>query len=208
MTRANLCTAARAHSRSGKGSKTVARTAGNGGSVGRHPSRPPRGKTMLNGHIHVETPDAAKALNGHPPKPKNEHVLNSQMNAAKHHSPEVREVILPGGTPSTAKLVDDTPFSSTIRVCTNHMAPRYEQGDVAFIVPCSTVSRGRDYMLTRMAGNLRVYRMVRVDRVTKTHFIARQYNPAKVERFSRRTWAPAYKVTGRYNCDPLPGYED
>jgi len=32
----------------------------------------------------------------------------------------------------------------------------------------------------------------------------RQFNPNKLCRLPRKAWAPAYKVTGKYNRAPLP----
>jgi hypothetical protein len=104
-----------------------------------------------------------------------------------------------------SKLVDDR-MTAGVHLVVATMEPAYSAGDVALVRPCDTVEAG-DYMLRRKSSKPALYRLLRVERVTSTYIFGRQFNPAKLCRLPRKTWAPAFKVTGKYNRDPPPCLE-
>jgi hypothetical protein len=104
-----------------------------------------------------------------------------------------------------SKLVDER-MTAGVHLVVSTMAPVYNAGDVALVRPCDTVEPG-DYMLRRKGSKPALYRLVRVERVTPTYIFGRQFNPPMLQRLPRKVWAPAYKVTGKYNRDPAPGAE-
>jgi hypothetical protein len=109
----------------------------------------------------------------------------------------------PADRERVSKLVDDR-MTAGVHLVVSTMAPVYNAGDVALVRPCHYVIAGHDYMLRRKGSKPATYRLLRVERVTPTHIFGRQFNPAKVCRLPFKAWAPAYKVTGKYNRDPAP----
>jgi hypothetical protein len=102
-----------------------------------------------------------------------------------------------------SKLVDDR-MTAGVHIVVSTMEPAYSAGDVVLVRPCDTVEAGRDYMLRRKGTKPATYRLLRVKRVTPTYIFGRQFNPNRLCRMPRKAWAPAYKVTGKYNRDALP----
>jgi hypothetical protein len=101
-----------------------------------------------------------------------------------------------------SKLVDDR-MTAGVHIVVETMAPAYNKGDVALVQPCDTVEAG-DYMLRRKGTRPATYRLLRIVRVTPTYIFGRQFNPPMLQRLPRKMWLPAYKVTGKYNRDPVP----
>ena len=106
-----------------------------------------------------------------------------------------------------SKLVDDR-MTAGVHLVVSTMAPAYDAGDVVLVRPSHYVIAGHDYMLRRKGSKPATYRLLRVERVTPTYIFGRQFNPAKVCRLPFKAWAPAYKVTGKYNRDPAPQSDD
>ncbi len=105
-----------------------------------------------------------------------------------------------------SKLVDDR-MTAGVHLVVSTMAPAYDAGDVVLVLPSDYVIAGHDYMLRRKGSKPATYRLLRVERVTSTYIFGRQFNPAKLCRLPHKVWAPAYKVTGKYNRDPAPAAE-
>ena len=106
-----------------------------------------------------------------------------------------------------SKLVDDR-MTAGVHLVVSTMAPAYDAGDVVLVRPSHYVIAGHDYMLRRKGSKPATYRLLRVERVTPTYIFGRQFNPAKICRLPFKAWAPAYKVTGKYNRDPAPQSDD
>jgi len=97
----------------------------------------------------------------------------------------------------------DTTITCGVLVPHDLMSPAYRKGDIVLCAPCDTIKKGEDYIITtgptdgpRHAG---VQRFVSVVRVTAREIFAREYNPPKVRRLSRRKWRGLYWITGKYN---------
>ncbi len=101
-----------------------------------------------------------------------------------------------------SKLVDER-MTAGVHLVVSTMEPAYSAGDVALVRPCDTVEAGHDYMLRRKGSKPATYRLLRIERVTPTYIFGRQFNPAKLCRLPFKAWEAAYKVTGKYNRDPV-----
>jgi hypothetical protein len=127
----------------------------------------------------------------------------------KHSNRKALGLILPLASTAererVSQLVDDR-MTAGVHIVVSTMAPAYNKGDVALVQLCDTVE-ACDYMLRRKGTRPAIYRLLRVERVTPTYIFGRQFNPPMLQRLPRKTWAPAYKVTGKYNRDPAPGAE-
>jgi hypothetical protein len=102
-----------------------------------------------------------------------------------------------------SKLVDDR-MTAGVHLVISTMEPAYSAGDVALVRPWDTARvEAGDYMLRRKGSKPATYRLLRVERVTPTYIFGRQFNPPMLQRLPRKTWEPAYRVTGKYNRDPV-----
>jgi hypothetical protein len=74
-------------------------------------------------------------------------------------------------------------------VITDHMSPAYEQGDDLRINPTLPVAPGNDVLLVAgRDGEPTRTALRRLVDYTDTHWIAKQWNPAKNEKFERKIW--------------------
>lgn len=80
-------------------------------------------------------------------------------------------------------------------VVTEHMSPAYEIGDCLLINPVQPAAPGNDVLLiSGGAGELRKGALRHLVSFTETHWVVKQLNPPKSEKFDRKTWHTAYKV--------------
>jgi hypothetical protein len=83
-----------------------------------------------------------------------------------------------------------------VYIATDQMEPAYLLGDFLCISPAPPARPDRDVLLmTGRPGEADVKTALRrLVSITETHWVCKQHNPAKTERFSRATWPLAYRV--------------
>lgn len=81
-------------------------------------------------------------------------------------------------------------------VTTSHMSPAYEEGDDLRINPQLPVAAGNDVLLVSgRDGDSTRTALRRLVEKTDTHWIVKQWQPAKTEKFDRKSWH-ALRVEG------------
>jgi hypothetical protein len=95
--------------------------------------------------------------------------------------------------------VSGVPDAFGVYVATDEMEPAYSIGDFLCISPALPPTPGKDVLLmTGRPGEPDVRTALRrLSKITETHWICLQFNPARTERFSRAEWQHAPRVVLR-----------
>jgi len=90
---------------------------------------------------------------------------------------------------------ESIPDAFSCYVVTDHMTPAYERGDCLLINPLQPAAPGNDVLLISGGdGEPRRAALRRLTGISDSHWLVRQWNPDKSEKFDRKTWHTAYRV--------------
>jgi hypothetical protein len=80
------------------------------------------------------------------------------------------------------------------------MEPRINQGELVVVHPTAPPAKGDDVLLTatRALGAETLAMVKRLVKVDATHWVVRQFNPAREFRLARKEWQAAFKVVAIY----------
>ena len=92
-------------------------------------------------------------------------------------------------------------YSFALEIMSDDMSPAFERRDVAVINPDRSVIPGDDVLLvkdyTEKGGDPFSGQLRRLVKETNTHWIVRQFNPAKEYKLAKEEWPRALHVAGK-----------